>query len=108
MTERLVDPTGKRALFSGAGPAGEQAPAGPVQPSGAEGRAALFSTPPRKAGTVVIECSECKVRSRESLVGLGVRLATGSAWVPLLGRYQHWVRCPACGKRRWCRIGWLE
>jgi hypothetical protein len=104
VTERLIDPTGKRALFSSPGDDDEQT-AEPRQR--AEGRAALFSTPRRSPGTVVIECSDCKVRSRESLIGLGRRLATGSLWLPL-GRHQHWVRCPSCGQRRWCRIGWFE
>ncbi|HEX4862592.1 MAG TPA: hypothetical protein VFV02_00880 [Acidimicrobiales bacterium] len=123
MTDRPVDPTGKRALFSASvegtpeQPATEQTateqPATELQTvernasPDSGGRAALFSTPPRRAGTVIVECSDCKVRSRVSLAGLGVRLASGSAWVPL-GRYQHWVRCPSCGQRRWCRIGWRE
>jgi len=72
-----------------------------------EGRTALYSAAPRRAGTVVIECSTCKVRSRVSWLDLGRRLVSGSAWVPL--RYhQHWLLCPACGGRRWCRLGWKE
>ena len=104
MTDRQTDRTGKRALFSD--PVGAASEPTAVAPD-AGGRNALFSTPPRRAGTVIVECSDCKVRSRVALTGLALRLATGSAWVPL-GRYQHWVRCPSCGRRRWCRIGWLE
>lgn len=102
MTDRRSDPTGKRALFSEPGPQDRLGP-GPLN----EGRAALFSTSPRRPGTVVLECSDCKVRSRVSLADLATRFATGSAWWPL-GRYPHWVRCPACRGRKWCRIGWGE
>jgi hypothetical protein len=108
MTERLADPTGKRALFSSTDSDGPAEAGSPDTRVGApKGKAALFSTPARRPGTVVVECSDCKVRSRVSLGGLAVRLATGSVWIPL-GHNQHWMRCPACGRRRWCRIGWFE
>ena len=104
MSPRSVDPTGKQALFD-------------TQPSAArdrlapgprtEGRTALFSTASRRPGTVLVECSACRVRSRVSLLDLGLRLATGSAWFPLRS-HQHWMRCPSCGQRRWCRIGWTD
>jgi hypothetical protein len=94
-----TDPTGKRALFS------QAVTAAPV--GRANGKAALFSTPPRRPGTVVIECAHCGVRSRETLLGLGFRLATGSLWMPLRSK-PHWLRCPSCGRRSWCRIGWTE
>jgi hypothetical protein len=104
VTDRRVDPTGKRALFS-APPS--EAPDRTDRGQRAEGRAALFSTPPRRPGTVVIECASCKVRSRVSLTDLAMRFATGSAWNPFR-RHPHWVRCPACGGRHWCRVGWQE
>lgn len=103
MSDRPVDPTGKRALFDPAA----AVPGPVVPPPSQEGRAALFSMPARRPGTVVVECSGCRTRTRSSLVDLGRRLASGSAWWPLR-RYQHWMACPACGQRTWCRIGWHE
>ena len=55
----------------------------------------------------LVECSHCHARTRVSYADLGVRLATISLWMPFQ-RHQHWMRCPACGRRRWCRIGWTE
>ena len=101
---KRIDPTGKRALF--------EAPvaAAPDQlraEEPREGRAALFSTGPPRSGTVVIECSGCRCRTRASLVDLGVRLVSLSAFVPFR-RYPHWLRCPNCGRWEWCRVGWNE
>jgi hypothetical protein len=101
---RRVDPTGKQALFNApVSAAPDRIRPGPRN----EGRAALFSAPPRRAGTVVIECSRCRARSRATLVDLALRVATGSMWWPLRA-HQHWLRCPNCGQRQWCRIGWNE
>lgn len=104
MSPNRLDPTGKQALF--------QSPvvAAPDQlnaKSGNEGRAALFSSAPRRAGTVVVECSGCRTRTRTGAADLTLRLLSGSLWFPF-ARHQHWMRCPACGERRWCRIGWTE
>ncbi len=108
----MSDPTGKRALFEAAGGNGRPAPSetarGPASGT-ASGKAALFSTPARQPGTVIVECSSCRTRSRVSLTDVARRMLTGSAWLPLLRpAYPHWLRCPACGKRQWCRIGWSE
>jgi hypothetical protein len=98
------DPTGKRALFEAPVIAAhDRVAVGTAH----EGRAALFSTPPRRAGTVVIECGGCKARSRASFVDLGMRLAAGSLWFPLRGR-PHWLKCPSCEQRQWCRIRWTD
>jgi hypothetical protein len=104
LTNRWLDPTGKGALFEGSV---EAAPDQLATGRPAEGKAALFSSGRRQAGTVLIECSACKSRTRASIADLGLRLATGSAWIPLR-RHAHWMRCPACGRREWCRIGWNE
>ena len=104
MSNRRLDPTGKQALFSAPVAA---APDQVMARTGNEGRAALFSTAPRRAGTVVVECSGCRSRSRASVVDLAVRLLSGSAWLPFRD-HQHWMRCPSCGERRWCRVGWTE
>jgi len=101
---RKVDPAGKQALFS-APPSAARDQLGPGNQK--EGRAALFSTGPRQTGTVIIECSRCHVRTRSTLVDLGVRLVSISVWVP--GRkHSHWMRCAACHEHTWCRIGWTE
>jgi len=104
LTAKRVDPTGRAALF---GAPVAAAPDRLTTGDQRHGRAALFSSGGRQAGTVVIECSSCRLRTRLSLLQLATRLASGSAWVPLR-RYQHWMVCPGCGKRHWCRIGWSE
>jgi hypothetical protein len=99
-----LDPLGKRALFD------PQVAAAPdrISPGARnEGRTALFSAAPRRPGTVIIECSSCKSRTRASVIDLGVRLASLSAWLPLR-RHAHWLRCPSCNRWQWCRIGWTE
>lgn len=102
MSGRTVDPTGKAALFSAdVAAAPDRVSSGPRN----DGKAALFSSPPRRPGTVVIECSGCSARTRTSLAELAVRLVLGSMWMPLR-RHGHWLRCPSCGTRQWCRIGW--
>jgi hypothetical protein len=98
------DPQGKRALF--------EAPVSAARDtirsgSPKEGREALFSSGPRETGSVVVECSSCHGRTRISLTDVALRFATVSAWFP--GRkHSHWMRCPACDHRTWCRIGWRE
>jgi hypothetical protein len=99
-----LDPDGKRALFEAPVSAAPDRVAPGIRN---EGRTALFSTGRRRPGTVVIECSSCKARTRASVVDLGVRLAAVSAWIPLR-RHAHWMRCPDCRTWRWCRIGWTE
>ena len=106
----MSDPTGKRALFEAAGGVNQfgQSP-GPAVNGRATGKTALFSTPARQPGTVVVECSSCRSRSRVSVTDVVRRMLTGSAWLPLLRpAYPHWLRCPGCSQRRWCRIGWGE
>lgn len=99
---RRVDPQGKQALFS----APVTAPPDQLTPgSGSAGRDALFSTGPARAGTVVVECSACLARTRVSLLDLGVRMLSISAWLPVR-RHPHWLRCPACAQHTWCRIAW--
>jgi hypothetical protein len=104
----MSDPTGKRALFEAAGGI-PSAPPRPAVNGRTSGKSALFSTAPREPGTVIVECSACRVRARVSLGDVARRLLTGSAWLPLLRpAYPHWVRCPSCDQRQWCRIGWTD
>ena len=125
MSDPPGDPTGKRSLFEAAGRGISQPAVNGGVNGGPTGKAALFSAhaprpasgetrnrttvPTRAPGTVVVECSSCRASSRLSLADVGRRMLTGSAWLPLLRpAYPHWLRCPACGQRRWCRIGWNE
>lgn len=105
MSGRSLDPTGKRALFE----APVSAPPDALGPGRArQGRAALFSTSARRPGTVVVECSSCDARTRTTLADLGVRLATFGLFLPTRRGHPYLLRCPACGQRRWCRVGWTE
>ena len=101
---RRIDPTGKHALFStppAAAP--DQLRAG----SRETGRSAFYSTGSRQVGTVVIECAACTTRTRVTLVDLGIRFLSISAWIP--GRsHSHWMRCPACDTHSWCRVAWTD
>jgi hypothetical protein len=102
---KRLDPEGKRALFEAPVSVDRRALLNPgTTPVGKE---ALYSTGPPRPGTVVVECGECRARSRVSLPDLGMRMLTGSLFLP--GRPRpHWLKCPACGHRNWCRIGWAE
>ena len=99
-----MDPLGKRALFE----TPVEAPDDHLRsgPSRA-GKDALYSTGPPRTGTALVECGGCGVRSRIGLADVGLRLLTFSAWVPGR-RHGHWMRCPACGQRTWCSIGWNQ
>ena len=104
MSRRPLDPDGKEALFRAPVAA---APDRVAPGARHEGKAALFSVGPRRAGTAVVECSGCKTRTRTTLADLAGRLAFVSVWFPLR-RHSHWLRCPSCGQHQWCRIGWTE
>lgn len=101
---RRIDPTGKHALFSTPPTAApDQLRAG----SRETGRSAFYSTGSRQVGTVVVECATCTTRTRVTLVDLGVRFLSISAWIP--GRtHSHWMRCPACDTHTWCRVRWTD
>jgi hypothetical protein len=99
------DPKGKRALFEAPVDVDRRQVLNPGRSP--EGRAALFSAGPPRAGTVLVDCGSCRARTRVSLVDVGVRLVSLSVWLPARKR-GHWINCPACGHRTWCRIGWTE
>jgi hypothetical protein len=101
-----LDPTGKRALFDAPVASAADRIATGRQ---AEGKAALFSSGPRRPGTVLVECEGCATRTRISLVRLALTFALGTIWAPLLHRdHPQWMVCPACNQRRWCHIGWRD
>lgn len=99
---RSLDPQGRRALF--------ETPVSVARDTirsglSSEGKDALYSTGPRRAGTVVVECSGCQARTRVNLTDLGLRWLTGTMWIP--GRRDgHWMKCPSCHHRTWCSIAW--
>ncbi|HXH57544.1 hypothetical protein [Iamia sp.] len=101
---RRLDPQGRRALFEmPVDAARDTIRSGDAK----EGKDALYSTGPRQAGSAVVECGGCQVRTRVSLTDVAMRLATLSVWVP--GRRRgHWMRCPACEQRHWCSVAWNE
>ena len=86
---------GRNALFGAVPVAGR---------SGARGKEALFSAPPRRSGTVVIECDRCEAQTPVPVVELLPRLVP-SVWIP--GRsFSRFLRCPSCGSWAWCRVRW--
>ncbi len=101
---RSLDPQGRRALFETPVTAARDAirSGEPV-----EGKDALYSTGPRRSGTVVVSCSQCRAKSRINLTDLGLRWLGGTFWIP--GRRNgHWMRCPACGDRTWCSVAFQD
>lgn len=102
--KREYDPQGRRALFEmPVDAARDSIRSGEAK----EGKDALYSTGPRQAGSVVVECDGCHARTRISLTDVAMRLAQLSVWIP--GRTKgHWMRCPACEKRTWCSVGWTD
>jgi len=72
-----------------------------------EGKRLLFSAADQPAayGSFTIDCSDCSVRSVVSAAQV-LRLALPSLHLPGLRR-DHWsyMRCPACRRRAWVRVG---
>lgn len=103
------DPLGKRALFEAPPAEAEDLLRSDPLVGGdkPEGRAALYSSGPRRPGTSVLECSHCGTRSRMSTIEAMVRVLAVSAWIPGL-RYNRWVQCPQCIRRTWSRIDWCS
>jgi hypothetical protein len=102
---RRLDPTGKRALFEAPVSAAPDSIATGHTP---DGKGALFSAGPHRTGTVLVECSSCRARSRISLADLGVRMLSLSAFLPTRRSHPYWLRCPTCDHRTWCRVGWTD
>jgi hypothetical protein len=72
------------------------------------GRMALFSEtepePPRAAG-LFVECSSCLEETSLSAFELVKLTFPFSVHLPLVRRYGSFMRCPACGRRTWLRVG---
>ncbi len=106
--KRRKDASGKRALFE-TPPIEIDDPLKDdplVHHEPVDSHEALYSTADHAAGTVLIVCSRCEVRSRIPIIESIVRIMSISLWVP--GRaYNRWMQCPACQTRSWCRIDWF-
>ena len=101
--ERPLDPLGARALFWSAND-------GARQPS--EGRRAFFSAadeersspnPLVNHGPIVMLCSACEESRRVSLLDLVVYALPLALWRPH-PRFDHYLRCPSCSRRRWMSV----
>ena len=102
-SHQRLDPTGKSALFE----APVQAPPDHLRGGVTDGKRALYSAEERRPGTVMVECSGCKQKTRSTFLSLGIGFLPLTAWIP--GRRDgHLMRCPACGRREWCSIGWTD
>jgi hypothetical protein len=102
------DPDGKRALFESPPiEVDDRLRDDPlIDHHEPDGHDALYSAGPHETGTAVLTCSECKVRSRISLVETVVRIFSISWWNP--GRsHSRWIQCPSCQTRTWCKIEWM-
>jgi len=79
----------------------------PVRTADPLGRQSLYSVAeqPPALGAVTVECSGCGQTSVVTPRAL-LRLAVPSVHLPLLrGRHFSWLRCPACDRRTWVRLG---
>jgi hypothetical protein len=85
--------TGKRALYSGATPAGEHRGARPVP----------GSDPLPARGIVAVACSSCGDVRRVGLLRFAVLHLPVAAWVPGR-RFDRWMTCPSCRRRTWVSV----
>lgn len=72
-----------------------------------QGRRTLFTVAeqPPCLGAVTVHCSGCRVTSVLSPRKI-VTLALPSLHLPLIKRgFPSWMRCPACRRRTWVRLG---
>ena len=83
-------PVGKRALYSGARPDGDNVIASSGNPLATQ-------------GAFVVECERCGQRSYVSALDLLVFQLPLGYWLPR-GRFDRKMTCPACRKRTWCSV----
>jgi len=67
-------------------------------------RHALYSATERRPFTCTVECSSCRDETRVTYMELVALLFPVHFHTPLIRYYSSWLRCPACGRRSWCRI----
>lgn len=89
-------------------PVSAEASSAAAAPGDPLGRRSLYSLAQQQApafGAVTLDCSACAETSVVTPAGL-LRLAVPSLHLPLLRRgHSSWMRCPACGRRTWVRLG---
>jgi hypothetical protein len=101
----VTSPSGRSALFGPPPDTDAENDATAHSGAGGEsGRRALFSAPPRRRGTVVVECSRCDARTPVPVLDLGRRLVL-SVWLPLR-THSHLMLCPACRHPAWTQVQW--
>jgi hypothetical protein len=71
------------------------------------GKAALYSTATRRVGTVVLDCSRCRGRTRVSYPDFARRHLPAWLWFPWR-EHSRLMVCPACGNRTWVAARWLR
>ena len=92
-----------------ASPAPRRRDATPGRPD-REGKRALFSVevpPPATVpfGALTVTCSDCRVTTAMTF-GAAISAAVPSVHLFLLRKnYPSWMRCPACKRRTWVRLG---
>jgi hypothetical protein len=107
----MSDPLGKRALFSVSDSPRENGPAtGEVHlpPPTRITKESLFTASggARRFGTVVVDCSACRARTRLGWSEFAWRHLPLWLWVPWL-RYSQYMSCPACERRTWLGVAWF-
>ena len=88
------DPTGKRALFSA------QAHSRPKT----TGKKALFSDRWSLGALITVDCSMCDRRTEVNVGEALLRFLRLGLLVPTR-EYPVRMRCPACGRRSWVKLG---
>lgn len=97
-------PAGLAGLGGSEGPAGVDL--GPPE-SDPLGRMALYSSGERQTpalGLFIVECSSCRRETPLSPLQLARASLPFSIHLPIVKRYQSYMRCPACGRRTWLRV----
>jgi hypothetical protein len=97
---RERDPSGKDALFSHGAPPLDR------DDIHVETR---DEPPPRRPGTVLVECSRCDGRTRINYLDFVLLNLPVGVWLPLPGlQYNRRMTCPACGQWTWLHAKWFD
>lgn len=107
-----TDPQGKAALFSAA--PGSQRPGPAPLPAASPAHTTAGAPPdlapapaPALGSTVVVECSQCAAATTLAYRDLALANLPFAVWLPPVGiRFNHRLRCPACGHRAWASVRW--
>jgi hypothetical protein len=95
---RERDPSGKAALFSHGAP-----------PLMLDDEPDAAAPAPRRAGTLVVECSACDARTRVNYLDFVLMNLPIGVWLPLPGlQFNRRMTCPACGQWTWLQAHWFE